>query len=380
VSPIYLDYNASTPVDPEVAEAMRPFLGGHHGNPSSHHWAGAPARAAVDRARAQIAGLLGCGADEVVFTSGGTESNNHAIKGAFFALRERGCHVVTTAVEHPAVLNPSRFLERLGAELTVLPVDGTGRVDPGDVRAAITGRTILVSVMHANNEVGTIQPIAEISRITRERGVLLHTDAAQSVGKIPVKVDDLGVDLLSVAGHKVGAPKGVGALYIRRGVRLEPLMHGAGHESGRRAGTENVLLDVALGQACEIAGRDPEGVARHLRAMRDALLAGLRAGLEATRVNGDLQGGLPNTLSLSIHGIAANALLDAVAERLAVSAGSACHAGSVTISPVLRAMGVPEEWARGTLRLSTGRTTTLQDVSEAVGIIGEAVCGVHRHD
>jgi cysteine desulfurase len=252
---IYLDYNASTPIAPEVADAMRPFMREHYGNPSSHHWAGEPAKQALEKARGQVASLLGCAPQEIIFTSGGTEANNHAIKGAFFTLQHKGNHIITTQVEHPAVLQPCRFLETLGAEVTRLPVDGTGMVSPEDVRKAITPRTILVSVMHANNEVGTIQPIAEISRLTRERGVLLHTDAAQSVGKIPANVSELGVDLLSVAGHKVYAPKGVGALYVRHGLRLEPLMHGAGHESGRRAGTENVLLDVALGAVRFSLGR-----------------------------------------------------------------------------------------------------------------------------
>ncbi|NQT91416.1 MAG: cysteine desulfurase [Lentisphaerae bacterium] len=373
MSRIYLDYNASTPIAPEVAEAMRPFLADHYGNPSSHHWAGIPAREAVERARSQVAGLLGCEPDEVVFTSGGTESNNYAIKGAFFALREQGNHIITTEIEHPAVLNPCRFLERLGAEVTCLPVDDTGMVDPDRVRDAITERTILVTVMHANNEVGTIQPVEEISQITREQGVLLHTDAAQSVGKIPVKVRDMGADMLSVAGHKVYAPKGIGALFMRRGVSLEPFMHGAGHESGRRAGTENVLLDVALGKACEVAGRDMDGCAQHLMSMRNELDTRLQEKVGETRLNGHPQKRLPNTLSVGIQGVEANELLDEISDQVAASAGSACHSGGVEISGVLKAMEVPVEWARGTLRLSTGRMTTREDISGAVGIITEAV-------
>ena len=252
---IYLDFNASTPIAPEVAEAMKPFLSQHFGNPSSHHWAGDPAKEAVEHARRQVADLLQCPPNEIVFTSGGSESNNHAIKGVFFALREKGNHIITTQIEHPAVINPCRFLEKLGAEVTYVGVDQYGRVDPEDIEKAITRKTILITVMHANNEVGTIQPIEEISKIAKKHGILFHTDAAQSVGKIDTKVDDLGVDLLSVAGHKLYAPKGVGALYIREGTPIEPLIHGAGHESGRRAGTENVLLIVGLGKACEIAKR-----------------------------------------------------------------------------------------------------------------------------
>ena len=252
---IYLDYNASTPIAPEVAEAMMPFLSQHFGNPSRQHWAGIPAKEAFGQARKQVADLLQCDPGEIVFTSGGSESNNHAIKGIFFALREKGNHIITTQIEHPAVLNPCRFLEKLGAEVTYVGVDAYGKVNPEEIKAAVTQKTILITVMHANNEVGTIQPIKEISSIAKKHGILFHTDAAQSVGKIVTEVDDLGADLLSLAGHKVYAPKGVGALYIRRGTPLEPFIHGAGHESGRRAGTENVLLIVGLGKACEIAKR-----------------------------------------------------------------------------------------------------------------------------
>jgi cysteine desulfurase len=352
----YLDFNASTPIAPEVVEAMRPFLTGHYGNPSNGHWAGAPARAAVERARGQVAALLGASPDELLFTSGGTEANNHVLKGVFFAHRERGDHFVTSAVEHPAVLKPLEFLQRLGAKVTVVGVDRQGRVDPREIRSAVTPRTVLVSVMHANNEVGTIQPIAEIAAIAHAAGALMHTDAAQSVGKIPARVDDLGVDLLSVAGHKLYAPKGVGALYVRRGTLLEPFMHGAGHESGRRAGTENVLLDVALGAACELAG--PWVGMDAVRALRDRFEAELRSafGAELT-VNGAGAERLPNTSSVNFVGRVGAEVLTAL-PGVAASTGSACHAGSVELSAVLAAMGVPPREGMGAVRFSLGRTTT----------------------
>ena len=255
---IYLDYNASTPIAPEVAAVMREVMEHPFGNPSSLHWAGMPARESVEKARSQVASLLGCTSEEVVFTSGGSESNNLALKGVFFASKRVRRHIVTTQVEHPAIVAPLRFLESLGAEITWLRVDRTGRIDPDDLRRAITPHTILISVMHANNEVGTIQPIEDCAAIAREHGIPFHTDAAQSVGKIPARVDDLGVDLLTVAGHKLYAPKGVGALYVRDGVTMEPLIHGAGHEGGRRAGTESAMLTAALGEACVLArGHDP---------------------------------------------------------------------------------------------------------------------------
>ena len=375
VRPIYLDYNASAPIAPEVVDAMRPFLEAHYGNPSSPHWAGTPARQAVENARGQVAALLGCAPPEVIFTSGGTESNNHAIKGAFFALRHRGTHVITTQVEHPAVLQPCRFLEQLGAHITHLPVDRTGRVDPEDVRKAITPRTILVSVMHANNEVGTLQPIAEIARITRGHGVLLHTDAAQSAGKIPTRVDELGVDLLSMAGHKLYAPKGVGALYLREGVTLEPLLHGAGHESGRRAGTENVLLDVALGAASELAASELGSRPARLTQLREYFHAGLQrlfgAGLH---LNGHPTERLPNTLSVSFAGHLGSDVLEAL-EGVAASTGSACHSGQHRLSPVLQAMGVPETIGLGAVRFSLGRGTTTEELDRVLAQLESHVLG-----
>jgi cysteine desulfurase len=361
---IYLDFNATTPIAPEVAAGMNQALTEPFGNPSSEHWAGLAARQAVEKARAQVAALLHCSPDEVVFTSGGSEANNHALKGAFFAQRERGGHIITTQVEHPAVLNPCRFLERLGASVTYLSVDRFGRVDPEDVRQALTPHTILISVMHANNEVGTLQPISEIARIAREHGVLFHTDAAQSVGKIPIRVHELGVDLLSLAGHKFYAPKGVGVLYVRKGVRLEPLIHGAGHESGRRAGTENILLDVALGAACELA-QSWVGV-ESIRELRDLFweLLQTRFG-ERVVLNGHPTERLPNTLNVSFVGKIGSTILSGL-EGVAASTGSACHSGSVELSPVLKAMKVPPEIGTGAIRFSLGRTTTTEEIEQVV--------------
>jgi cysteine desulfurase len=360
---IYLDYNASTPIDPAVAAAMKPFLEDHYGNPSSGHWAATAARSALETARGQVAALLNCQADEIVFTSGGSEANNLALKGVFFTLREKGDHIVTTAIEHPAIVQPCRFLERLGARVTFLPVDGTGRINPDDLSKAITPRTILVSIMHANNEVGTIQPVADCARIAHERGVLFHTDAAQAVGKIPTAVTETGVDFLSIAGHKVYAPKGVGALFVRRGVSLEPLIHGAGHEAGRRAGTESALLAVGLGKACELA-RDLSPMDR-VRALRDHFWNELekRFGNRVV-LNGHPTRRLPNTLNVSFVGRVGAEIL-ARLDGVAATTGSACHSGRVELSPVLQAMGVDPEVGMGAVRFSLGRGTTREEVDIA---------------
>lgn len=363
--PVYLDYNASTPVDPAVAAAMRPFLDDAFGNPSSGHWASAPAKAAIEEARGKVTGLVGAEVREVVFTSGGSEANNQAIKGVFLARGGRDGHIVTTSVEHPAVLEPCRFLERFGATVTRLPVDGTGRVDPDDVRRAITRRTVLVSIMHANNEVGTIQPVEEIAAVTRENGVLFHTDAAQTVGKIPVDVDALGVDLLTVVGHKLYAPKGVGALYIRHGVELEPLVHGAGHEGGRRAGTESALLAVGLGAACALA-RDL-GPMDRVRGLRDRFWQSLQGQFgDRVVLNGHPEHRLPNTLNVSFVGQVGAEILAGL-DGVAASLGSACHSGRVELSPVLKAMGVPPEIGMGAIRFSLGRSTTEAEIDRVVG-------------
>jgi cysteine desulfurase len=361
---IYLDFNASTPVAPEVIDAMRIVLEEPYGNPSSGHWAGNPAREALNKARMQVAGLLSCKVDEIVFTSGGSEANNHALKGAYLESGRADAHIVTTQVEHPAVISPCRFLERLGATVTYLQVDGFGRVDPDDVRRALRKSTVLISIMHANNEVGTLQPIAEIAQIAHEAGILLHSDAAQSVGKVSVTVQGLGVDLLSVAGHKLYAPKGVGALYVRNGVSLEPLIHGASHESGRRAGTENVLLDVAFGAACDLA-RTWRGT-DSVRELRD-LFWDLLQNKFGDRVvlNGHPIERLPNTLNVSFVARIGAEILGRL-PGVAASVGSACHAGSLELSPVLRAMGVAPEVGMGAVRFSLGRTTTRGEIEAVV--------------
>jgi cysteine desulfurase len=368
---IYLDYNASTPIAPSVADAMQAALRDAFGNPSSRHEAGRRARVLVDAGRADTAALLGCAPEEIVFTSGGTEANNLALKGVFFASSSTRPHLITSSVEHPAISEPMRFLERLGARVTWLPVDGGGRVDPDDLRRAIRPETLLVSLMHANNEVGTIQPIAECAAIARERGVLFHSDAAQSVGKIPARVDDLGVDLLSLAGHKFYAPKGVGALYVRAGTALEPLLHGAGHEGGRRAGTESALLITALGAACRLAA-DLSSMAQ-VADLRERLWQGLRERLRVPVLRfGDPPYCLPNTLGCAFVGVVGGALLERL-DGIAASAGSACHSGTPTTSPVLRAMGVPNEVAAGAVRFSLGRETKAEEIDEAVAMIAAAL-------
>jgi cysteine desulfurase len=364
VEPIYLDYNASTPIAAEVSEAMRPFLSEHYGNPSSGHWAGRPAREAVEAARAEVAALIGARPSEIVFTSGGSEANNYALKGIFFRNTKPRPHIVTLCIEHPAILQPCRFLERLGARISCVRVDRMAQVDPDDIRRAISPDTILLTVMHANNEVGTIQPIAEIARIAREHQIPFHSDAAQSVGKVPTRVDELGVDLMTIAGHKLYAPKGVGALYVRDGIELEPLVHGAGHESGRRAGTENVLLNVGLGAACRLARLDPCGarLAERTAYFWSALQAA--CGDRVVR-NGHATDRLPNTLNVSFPGRIGSELLTRL-DGVAASTGSACHSGSHTMSPVLQAMGLDSHAGLGAIRFSLGRGTTREQLDEVV--------------
>lgn len=376
--PIYLDYNGTTPHAPEVIEAMLPFLETDFGNPSSSHWFGAKPKQAVETARQQVADLIHCRPDEIFFTSGGTESNNHAIKGMARALMDSGRHIITSAFEHPAVIEVCRYLVHQGFETTFVSVDDMGMVDPADVEQAIGSETVLITIMHANNEVGTVQPIGEIAKMAKARGIVLHTDAAQSLGKIPVNVDDLGVDLLSVAGHKLYAPKGIGALYVRKGVIPEKFCHGAGQESGWRAGTENVLEIVGFGKACEIAHRNLTQNAAHMQAMRDRLHRAIAGRLDAVRLNGHPDHRLPNTLSLAFKGVDAGPLLEAIGSRVAASPGAACHSDTVSISHVLEAMRVPLAWAKGTVRFSVGRMTTAEEIDQAADIITAAVNHLRR--
>ena len=360
---IYLDYNATTPVAPEVLEAMLPFLRKDYGNPSSSHAAGRRAHEAIEAARAQVATLIGASPEEIVFMSGGTEATNVALRGVVLA-QPRRRHIVTTSFEHPATAETCLLLERQGFRVTRVPVASDGRVRAEDFALALGDELALVTVMHANNEIGTIQPIAEISRLAKKKGAVVHTDAAQTLGKIPVDVDGLGVDLLTIAGHKLYAPKGIGALYVRRGTALERLFTGAGHERGLRPGTENVAGIVALGKACEIAGRDLVSVQMELRGLRDHMLAKLRAGVDGLVLHGHPTERLPNTLFVSFPGVHGARLLDAVPE-IAASTGSACHSGSSEACASLLALGVAPAMAAGPVRLSLGRETTVRDVEHA---------------
>jgi cysteine desulfurase len=369
---VYFDYNATTPLAPEAAKAMQPFLNGEFGNASSSHWAGQRVRNAVEHARRQVATLIRCEPDEVVFTSGGTEANNSALAGVFFRHKKTPSpHFIITSVEHPSVAKTCDFLERLGATVTRVGVDRFGMVAPDAIAAAIRRETVLISVMHANNEVGTIQPIKEIAALARERGVLVHTDAAQTVGKIPVDVSELGVNLLSIAGHKMYGPQGVGALFVRQGVALEPWLYGAGHEDGRRAGTENVLEIVGLGAACEGAQQWIHDT--RIRQLRDHFWSCLREQFgDCVVLNGHPEARLPNTLNVSFPGHNGLEILSRIPE-LAMSTGSACHAGSHQLSPVLCAMQLPVAVASGAIRISLGRMSTTSEVEFAINKFAQAV-------
>jgi cysteine desulfurase len=371
---IYLDHAATTPLHPEARRAMEPFHGEVYGNPSSLHAAGQAARRALDDARDGVAVALGARSEEVVFTSGGTEANNLALVGGFLAEREQRPHLVTVTTEHHAVLDTCRFLESLGAEVTVLPVDGDGMVDPEDVRRALTPRTGLVSVMHANNEIGTIAPLTEIAAITRQAGVPLHTDAVQSAGVLPAGLETLGVDLLSLSAHKFYGPKGAGALLVRRGARLRPLQQGGGQERGRRAGTENVAAIVGMARALELALVDREAEAARQSALRDRLIERIHEILPDVILNGHPTRRLPNNVNVAFPGIEAETLLlNLDLEGICASAGSACTAGSLEPSHVIRALGRPPSLVSGSIRFSLGRGTTEAEIDTVIDRLGEIV-------
>jgi len=370
---VYADHGATTPVDPRVVDAMLPYFSKHFGNASSIHAWGQAAREAVDVAREQVARTIGCAPAEVIFTSGATEADNFAVIGAALANEARGRHIVISAIEHHAVLEPCRFLETRGLEVSYVPVDRTGRIDPDDVRRALRDDTILVSVMHANNEIGTIQPIAEVGQLVRGRGALMHTDAAQSAGILPVDVETLGVDLLSLSAHKRYGPKGVGALYVRKGSRLQRVQHGGAHERNRRAGTENVPAIVGLGEALRLAGDLMPQEADRLRRFRDRLRGAL-VEIRGAHLNGDPEDGLPGTVSVSFEGTDSESLLMALDFRgIAASSGSACTSGSLEPSHVLRAIGLSPDVAKGTVRFSLGRGTTAEEVEYLAAVVPEIV-------
>ncbi len=369
---IYLDHNATTPVAPEAVKVMMPFMQEHFGNPSSGYPLGRRAMQEVERARNEISRILNCKPEEVVFTSGGSESNNMVLKGLIDFREPEKHHIITAAVEHPAVLNPALFLAEHGVKVTILPVDRYGRVDPDAVRNAVAPETTLISIMLANNETGTIQPVKEISEIGRAHGIAVHTDAAQAVGKIPVDVADLGVDFLSLAGHKLYGPKGIGALFVREGRKITPLVHGAGQENGRRAGTENVILAAGLGEACRIARQRLRQDIRHMKTLRDRLEALLFKAREDLVLNGHPHHRLPNTLNVAVPGVEGMKILDGIPTVMA-STGAACHDRTVRLSHVLTAMAVPPETGMGALRFSVGRTNTMDQIEEAARMIIEQI-------
>ena len=369
---IYLDHNATTPIDPAAAASMTRIMEEEFGNPSSAYFLGTRAKQEVEKAREEMAGLLHCEAGEIVFTSGGSESNNMVLKGLIDLRRPGDFHVVTSAVEHPAILNPALFLLELGVDVTVLPVDSAGRIDPEVLRKAIRPKTALISIMLANNETGTLQPLREISMIAREHNIPFHTDAAQAVGKLPVNVGELGVDFLTVAGHKLYAPKGVGALFIKQGRILTPLIHGGGQERGIRSGTENTILTVGLGEACRVARSRLLGDRIHMTALRDRLQHMLFEGIDGLVLNGHPLERLPNTLNVSVPGIEGAKILEGLPGLMA-STGAACHDKTVKLSHVLSAMGVPPEIGMGALRFSVGRSNTLDQIEEAAAMIIQRV-------
>lgn len=367
---IYLDYAATTPVYPDVLETMLPYFTEAFGNPSTIYGCGQEAKGAIEAARASVAGLIGAGEEEICFTSGGTEADNFALKGVAFAGRSKGNHIITTAIEHHAVIKSCKFLERQGFAVTYLPVDRYGLVSPDDVSKAINGKTLLISVMHANNEVGTIQPLAEISRIAREASVYFHADAVQTVGHIPVDVNELGVDLLSMSAHKLYGPKGVGALYIRKGTKLDSFMHGGGQEGGRRASTENVAGIVGFGKAAEITRQEIDGEATRLTFLRDKLTTGIMGSIDDTRLNGHPVKRLPNNVNMSIGFVEGESiLLNLDLAGICASTGSACSSGDLEPSHVLLALGLTHEQAHGSLRFTLGRWTTEEEIDRVLQVL-----------
>jgi len=369
---IYLDYNATTPVDPQVANEMRPFLDQYFGNPSSSHEYGLKTKLAIEDARLKIAKMINAKSSEIIFTSGGTESNNYALKGIAFAHKEKGNHIITTSVEHPAIIEVCKFLETHGFEVTYLSVDEYGIIDIKELERSITDKTILITVMHANNEVGSIQPIKLIGELAQKHQIVFHSDAAQSIGKLKMDVEEMKLDLLSIAGHKLYAPKGIGALYIRRGTILEKQMHGADHEQNRRAGTENVLEIVGLGKAAALISQNLELYQNHYAEKRDLLYGLLKEAFPNIRRNGHQELCLPNTLSISFPNKEANVLISKL-KNVAVSAGAAYHSEGVEVSAVLKAMAIPIEFAMVTIRFSTGRSTSDEDIKNVVEELKKAL-------
>ncbi len=368
--PVYMDYAATTPVDPDVFQAMLPFFSEIYGNPSSLHAFGQSSKHAVEEARQTIAAVIGARPEEVLFTSGGTESNNFALKGAAGAMKERGNHIITSKIEHHAVSEPLSFLEEQGFRVTWLPVGGNGLVDPADVEKAITGETILISIMHGNNEIGTIQPISAIGKIAKERDIVFHTDAVQTLGQLPIHVDDLHADLLSASGHKLYGPKGVGILYIRKGTRLQTFMHGGNQEGGRRASTHNVPAIVGLGRAVKLAGERMEEEGERLTTLRDRMIGDILEKIEHVRLNGHPSTRLPNNVNISLEFVEGESLLlNLDMAGVACSTGSACTSSNLEPSHVLAAIGLPREFAHGSLRFTLGKYTTEAEVDYVTDIL-----------
>jgi cysteine desulfurase len=370
---IYMDHNATTPMDPAVLKAMLPYLKERFGNPSSStHEFGHVARIGIEEARAQVAQFIGAQPEEIIFTSGATEADNLAIKGIAWSYKEKGNHIITSQIEHKAVLNSCKSLEKEGYKVTYLPVDKDGLIDPDDVKKAITNKTILITIMYANSEVGTLEPIAEIGEMAKEKGIIFHTDAVQAVGKIPVNIKELNADLLSISGHKMYGPKGIGALYLKKGVKLTPMIHGGGHERGLRSGTENVPGIVGFGKACEIAIKElPEEMKRLLK-LREHLVNGIMKNIKYVQLNGHAEKRIPGNANFSFHYIEGEALILSLKD-FAISSGSACTSGSLSSSYVLRAIGVPDHIAHGSIRICLGRSNTTEQVDLFIKQLKESV-------